>query len=105
RLPDAAEGRLLVPRLDPGRATRARPGAVQRPGPPCRTVRHPGVAELLLQGPDGRARPVSGARLVHPGDEVEEHPALDDGRGADHPPRARVLRRRLTPSRPIRPEM
>ena len=32
RLPDADQGRLPLPRLDPGRAARARPGAVPGPG-------------------------------------------------------------------------
>ena len=49
RLPDADEGRLPVPRLDPRRAARARPRAVLRPRPARRARRHPGVAQLLLQ--------------------------------------------------------
>ncbi len=55
-LPDADQGRLPLPRLDPRGAARARPGAVQRPRPARRAGRHPGVAELLLQEPAG-ARP------------------------------------------------
>ena len=51
RLPDADQGQLPVPRLDPGRAARARPGAVPRPRPARRHERHPGVAELLLEEP------------------------------------------------------
>ena len=50
--------------------------------------------ELLLQEPDGGARPARRARPVHPAHQAEEHAALDDGRGPDHPPRPRVLRRR-----------
>ena len=56
RLPDAAEGRLPVPRLDPRRAARTRPGAVHRPRAARRARRHPGVAELLLQGAAGARR-------------------------------------------------
>ena len=60
-----------------------------------RSRRHPGVAELLLQVTAGRAGPLPRARPVHPADEAEEHAALDDGRGADHAPRDRLLRRRV----------
>jgi myo-inositol-1-phosphate synthase len=60
-----------------------------------RDGRHPGVAQLLLQGPAGRAGPVSRARPVHPADQAEEHAALDRRRGSDHPSRGRVLRGRL----------
>ncbi len=38
------------------------------------------------------------ARPLHPVDEAEEHAALDDGRGAHHPPRRRILRLRNAPS-------
>ena len=55
--PDAAQGQLPVPRLDPGRAPGARPGAVHGSGRPRRRERHPGVAVLLLQG--AAARPGS----------------------------------------------
>ena len=55
-------------------------------------VRHPGMAVVLLQEPDARARAVSRARPVHPVDEAEEHAALHARRGADHAPRTRVLR-------------
>ena len=51
RLQDADQDRLPVPRLDPRRADRARPGAVPRPRPAGRHVRHPGVAQLLLEEP------------------------------------------------------
>ena len=98
RVPDAAQGRFPVPRLDPGGAVGARPGAVLRPRPACRHGWHPGVAELLLQGADGGAWAVSRARSVHPVDQAEEHAAVDDGRGPDHPPGSRVLRRGLTPT-------
>ena len=56
RLPDADQGRLPLPRLDPRRAARPRPRAVHRPRPAGRAGRHPGVAELLLQEPAGGAR-------------------------------------------------
>ena len=46
-------------------------------------------APMVAPGPVRRARP------VHPADQAQEHAALDDGRGADHPPRPRVLRRRI----------
>ena len=50
------------------------------PGAACRDGRHPGVAVLLLQEPAARAHGLPGARPVHPADETQEHPALDDGR-------------------------
>ena len=56
RLPDAAEDQLPVPRQHPGRADRARLGAVPGPGEARRHARHPGVAVVLLQEPDARAR-------------------------------------------------
>ena len=56
RLQDADQDRLPVPRLDPGRADRPRPGAVHGPGAARRHERHPGVAVVLLQEPDDRAR-------------------------------------------------
>src|SRR5207245_1790367 len=52
----------------------------------------PGVALLLLQEPADGARPVPRARPLHPADQAQEHAALAQGRGADHPPRHRVLR-------------
>ena len=61
-----------------------------------------GVALVLLQEPAGRARPVSGARPLHPADQDEEHAALDDGRGPDHAPRRGVLRRGVSTPRPRR---
>ena len=92
RLPDADQGRLPLPRLDPRRPAGPRPRAVHRPRPAGRARRHPGVAELLLQEPDGRARAARRGRPVHPADQAQEHAALDHGRGPDHPPRPRVLR-------------
>ena len=65
---------------------------------PGRHARRPGVAVLLLQEPADRARPLPGARPLHPAHEAEEHPPPSARRGADHPPRARVLRL----SRPFR---
>ena len=52
--------------------------------------RHPGMAVVLLQGADARARGLPRARPVHPADEAEEHAALPQGRGPDHAPRPRV---------------
>ena len=53
-----------------------------------------GIQEWLsfyYKSPQTAAGPLPGARPVHPADEAEEHAALDDGRGADHPLRDRVL--------------
>ena len=47
--------------------------------------------------------PLPGARSLHPVDEAQEHAALDDGRGAHHPPRQRVLRLSGTGRRARRP--
>ena len=47
---------------------------------------------LLLQEPPDRSRALPRARHLHPADEAQEHPAPPEGRGADHAPRARVLR-------------
>src|SRR5439155_25429 len=58
--------------------------------------RHSGVALLLLQEPPDRSRPLPRARPLHPADQAEEHLAVADGRGADHPPRDRVLRKGVT---------
>ena len=85
RLPDADQGRLPLPRLDPGRAAGARPGAVLRPGPAGRHERHPGVALVLLQEPADGAGAVSRARPVHPADQAQEHAALPDGRRSRSP--------------------
>ena len=95
RLPDADEGRLPLPRLDPRRAARARPRAVHRPRAARRARRHPGVAELLLQGAAGAAGPVSRARPVHPADEAEEHAPVDDGRRRRSPTSARITTRTI----------
>ena len=56
RLPDAAEDQLPVPRFDPGGADRPRLGVVPRSRQARRHVGHPGVAVVLLQGADARAR-------------------------------------------------
>ena len=50
-LPDADQGRLPLPRLDPRGADRARPGALHRPRAARRHERDPGVALVLLQEP------------------------------------------------------
>ncbi len=93
--PDADQGRLPLPRLDPGRAYRARPRAVPRSGEALAGTarhRHPGVAQLLLQIADDGRGPLSRARPVHPVDEAEEHPPPPEGRRDDHAPGAGVLR-------------
>ena len=57
-----------------------------------------GIQEWLsfyYKSPQARARPVSRARPVHPADQAQEHAALDDGRGPDHPPRHGLLHRRV----------
>jgi len=53
---------------------------------------NPGMAKLLFQVPHVRQRTLPGARPLHSVHEAEEHPALDDGRRPNHPPRRRVLR-------------
>src|SRR5271165_3312411 len=95
RLSDADQDRFPVPRFDPGGADRARSGAVPRSGKALLRVArhwHPGVAELLLQIADGGRRALSGARLVYPVDEAEEHASPPHGRRDDHTPRTGVLR-------------
>ena len=62
---------------------------------PAEGNRHTGVDELLLQVPDDRAGTLPRARSVHPDDQDEEHAAPHRGRGADHPPRAGILRLKL----------
>ena len=62
-----------------------------------------GIQEWLsfyYKSPQTAPGPVPRARPVHPADQAEEHAALDDRRGADHPPRHRVL-----PGRPDRPDL
>ncbi len=57
-----------------------------------------GIQEWLsfyFKSPQVKPGPVPGARPVHPAHEAQEHAALPHGRGADHPPRRRVLRRRV----------
>ena len=69
--------------------------AVPRPGATRARVegtRHSGMAQLLLQVADDRARSVSRARSVHPVDEAEEHPAPSAGRGTDHASGTGILR-------------
>ena len=66
---------------------------VARPG-------HSGVAQLLLQVADDRARPVSRARSLHSVDEAEEHAAPLEGRRTDHAPGAGVLRLISAPGDP-----
>src|SRR5690606_10215295 len=76
----------------PGRAARARPRALQRPGRTCRHERHPGVALVLLQEPHDARGPLPGARPVHPAHEAEEHAAAPGGRGSGYAPGAGLLR-------------
>src|SRR5207247_1873123 len=100
RLPDADQGGLPLPRLDPRRPPGAGPGAALRPRAPRRTVGDPGVAVLLLQEPPGgdRGGPLSRARPVHPAYQTQEHSPLDDGGRSDHAPGHRVLREGMTPA-------
>ena len=58
----------------------------------CRHARHSGMAVVLFQGSDDRARAVSRARHLHPADEAEEHAALDARRGSDYAPGPGILR-------------
>src|SRR5579872_122338 len=98
RLPDADQGRFPLPRLDPSRAHRPRSRPVPRPRAPLLDAAgpwHPGMAQLLLQVPNDRSRPLSGTRPLHPVDEVEEHPPPPQGRGIDHAPGTGVLRLRF----------
>src|SRR6185312_12077381 len=91
-LSDADQGQFSLPRLDSGGAARARPRAVHGS---CAARGHAwraGMAVVLLQGTDDRARALSGARHLHSAHEAEEHAALDEGRTAHHSPRSRVLR-------------
>ena len=44
-----------------------------------RHVGNPGMAFVLFQVADGRAGSLSRARHLHPVDEAEEHPPLDEG--------------------------
>ena len=46
----------------------------------------PGVALVLLQEPAGGPGTLPRARPLHPAHQAQEHAALADGRGADHPP-------------------
>ena len=84
------QGGLPLPRLDPGRPHRARPGPLHGPGRPGRRVRRAGMAQLLLQGAPARRRGRCGARPVHPADQAQEHPAGVDGREARNPQRNRL---------------
>src|ERR1700687_1101663 len=95
RVSDADQGGLPVPRLDSRGAHRARPSALPRPrathsgaAPP----RDSGMAELLFQVADDAAGLVSRARSVHPTHQVEEHPAVPEGRRADYASGVGVLR-------------
>ena len=55
-LPDADQDQLPVPRFHSGRAAGAGSRSVHGPGAARRDARHPGVAVVLLQGSDARAR-------------------------------------------------
>src|SRR5215813_9646254 len=97
QLSDADQGGLSLPRFDPRRADRSRPGDLPGPGPARRLPRHSGMAQLLFQVANDQCRALSRARPFHPVHETEEHLALDDGRRPDHPPRPGILR--LKPAR------
>ena len=90
--PDADQGRLPVPRLDPCRTDRARPRTVH--GPRQRAGRV-GVQEWLsfyLKAPQAAGDAPAESRPVHPADQAEEHPARMDGRAARHPFRGGLIR-------------
>src|SRR3954451_11912750 len=94
RLSHADQGRFLVPRLDPCRPDRTRPGSLDGS---CTTyfrtegLGHPGMAQLLLQVSHDRPGALPRARLVHSVDEAEEHAASPKGRGTDHAPWTGIL--------------
>ena len=90
---DATQDKLPLLGLHPRRAAVAGPHPFHGPGPACRPGGHTGVACLLLQEPAARAGGLSGTRSVHTADQAQEHPALADGRGPDHPPGYGVLPR------------
>src|SRR5260370_21509841 len=94
-LSEADQDRFSLRRFDPGGAAGARAGAVHGPGAAVRDAGRAGVAVVLLQGTDERARSVSRARHLHPADEAEEHAALDARRGSDHTSGPGVLRLRV----------
>src|SRR5258708_4921275 len=98
RLPDADQSRFPVSRLDPSGADCARPDSVPRLGEThagTARVGHSGMAQLLFQVSDDGAWTLSGARLVHPADEVEKHAPPPEGRRPDHAFGAGVLRLRI----------
>ena len=59
--------------FDPGSPDRARPRPLPRPRPAVGLPRHPGVAQLLLEEPDVRARPLPGARSLRAERQAQEH--------------------------------
>src|SRR5260221_11650399 len=94
-LSHADQSRFPLPRLDSCRAYRSRPGSVSRPGQAQLRIARPGragVAQLLFQVSNDRARFVPRARSLHPIDEAEEYAAPPEGRGTDHAPGIGVLR-------------
>ena len=97
--PDADQSGFPLPGFHPGGADCPGSGAVPGSCAAMRNERHSGMAVVLFQEPDVRAGTISGARSVHPADEAEKHPALFEGRRADHPSGTGILRlenRRLT---------
>src|SRR5262249_24318433 len=91
-VPDADQDRFSLPRLDLGCAAGVGLSPFSRPGAACGHEGNPGVAVVLLQESDVRSGALSRTRPLHSTDEAEEHAALPAWRGADHPPRGRVLR-------------
>src|SRR4029077_12703172 len=91
-LPDADQSGLPVPRLHPRGTDRPGLGSFPGSGAACRYEGYTGVAELLFQVTYDGSGPLSRARPLYSIHEAEEYVALDDGRGAHHPPRAGVLR-------------
>src|SRR5579872_5398110 len=95
RLSHADQGRFSLPGLNPGRTDRAGSRSIHGPGATLLGAEgswHTGVAQLLLQVADDRARALSRARLIHSVDETKEHAASPEGRRDDHPFGTGVLR-------------
>ncbi|CAA9476527.1 MAG: Inositol-1-phosphate synthase, partial [uncultured Rubrobacteraceae bacterium] len=92
QLPDADQGQLPGPGLDPGRPDRPRPRPLAGPRAEGRARGYPGVALVLLQEPDDPPGALSRARPLHPADEAQEHAQGVHGRGPHHPSRPGLLR-------------
>ena len=65
-----------------------------------------GIQEWLsfyFKSPQVAPGPLPRARPLHPADQAQEHAALPDGGGADHPPRASSITRNVSRSHEILP--